>query len=193
MTTATISTTTTGLDVQTLTGDYTLDTAHSRLGFVARHAMVTKVRGSFEEFEGTAHLDFQDPTRSSAGLTIQVASITTNQKQRDEHLRTSDFFDAPTYGQITFTSTKAEVVGDDTYRLTGDLTIKDVTKPVSIDFAFTGAAKDPYGNIRVGFDGSTVIKRSDWGISWNAALETGGVMVSDKITLEFDISAIKTA
>ena len=189
----TTTTTTTGLDVQTLTGDYTIDPAHSRLGFVARHAMVTKVRGSFEEFAGTAHLDFADPTKSSAAVTIQVASITTHQKQRDDHLRTSDFFDAPTYAEITFTSTQAEVVGDDTYRLTGDLTIKDVTKPVSIDFEFTGAAKDPYGNIRVGFDGSTTIKRSDWGISWNAALETGGVMVSDKITLEFDISAIKTA
>jgi len=187
------TTITTGLEVQTLTGDYTLDPAHTRVGFVARHAMVTKVRGSFEEYAGTAHLDFQDPTKSTASVTIQVASITTNQKQRDEHLRTSDFFDAPTYPEITFTSTKAEVVGDDTYRLTGDLTIKDVTKPVSIDFEFTGAAKDPYGNIRVGFDGSTTVKRSDWGISWNAALETGGVMVSDKITLEFDISAIKNA
>jgi polyisoprenoid-binding protein YceI len=187
------TTTTTGLDVQTLTGDYTLDTAHTRIGFVARHAMVTKVRGSFEEFEGKAHLDFQDPTKSSAELTIQVASITTNQKQRDEHLRTGDFFDAPQWAEITFKSTKVEVVGDDNYRMTGDLTIKDVTKPVSIDFEFTGAAKDPYGNIRVGFDGSTTIKRSDWGISWNAALETGGVMVSDKITLEFDVSAIKNA
>ncbi|MCU1591090.1 MAG: YceI family protein [Frankiales bacterium] len=185
--------TTTALDVQTLTGDYTLDTAHTRLGFVARHAMVTKVRGTFEEFAGTAHLDFQDPTRSTAAITIQVKSINTNQAQRDEHLRTSDFFDAPTYGEITFTSKTAEVVGDDTYRLTGDLTIKDVTKPVAIDFDYTGAAKDPYGNIRVGFDGKTVIKRSDWGISWNAALETGGVMVSDKITLEFDVSAIKNA
>ncbi|GAC1442196.1 MAG: YceI family protein [Mycobacteriales bacterium] len=185
--------TTTALDLQALTGDYTLDSAHTRLGFVARHAMVTKVRGAFAEFEGTAHLDFQDPTQSSAVITVQVASISTGQNQRDEHLRTNDFFDAPTYPQITFTSTKAEKVNDDTYRLTGDLTIKDVTKPVDIDFEFTGAAKDPYGNIRAGFDGKTVIKRSDWGVSWNAALETGGVMVSDKITLEFDVSAIKNA
>jgi polyisoprenoid-binding protein YceI len=186
-------TTTTPLDVQALTGDYTLDTAHSRLGFVARHAMVTKVRGSFEDFAGTAHLDFQDPSKSTAQLTIQVKSINTQQAQRDDHLRTNDFFDAPTFPEITFTSTKAEAVSGDTYRLTGDLTIKGTTKPVAIDFEFTGAAKDPYGNIRVGFDGSTVIKRSEWGITWNAALETGGVMVSDKITLEFDISAIKNA
>ncbi|MCW2570780.1 MAG: Polyisoprenoid-binding protein [Frankiales bacterium] len=183
--------TTTGLDVQTLTGDYTLDVAHTRLGFVARHAMVTKVRGAFTEFEGSAHLDFQDPTKSTANLTISVKSITTGQNQRDDHLRTNDFFDAPTFPEITFKSTKVEALGDDNYRLIGDLTIKDVTKPVEIDFEFTGAAKDPYGNIRVGFDGKTVIKRSDWGVSWNAALETGGVMVSDKITLEFDISAIK--
>lgn len=183
----------TQLDAQALTGAYTLDPAHTRLGFVARHAMVTKVRGSFEEFAGSAHLDFQDPTSSTAELTIAVKSINTGQAQRDEHLRTNDFFDAPSFPEITFTSAKAEVVGDDSYRLTGDLTIKDVTRTVAIDFEFTGAAKDPYGNIRAGFDGKTVIKRSDWGITWNAALEAGGVMVSDKITLEFDISAIKNA
>jgi polyisoprenoid-binding protein YceI len=186
------TTTAAGLDVKDLTGDYTLDAAHTRLGFVARHAMVTKVRGAFTEFEGTAHLDFQNPAASSANLTIQVKSITTGQNQRDEHLRTNDFFDAPTFPGITFTSTGVEVDGD-TYKLTGDLTIKETTRPVTIDFEFTGAAKDPYGNIRAGFDGSTTIKRSDWGISWNAALETGGVMVSDKITLEFDVSAIKNA
>jgi polyisoprenoid-binding protein YceI len=185
-------TTATALDVKDLTGDYTLDTAHTRLGFVARHAMVTKVRGAFTEFEGAAHLDFNDPTRSSAKLTIKVASITTGQDQRDDHLRTNDFFDAPTHPEITFTSTSVAVDGE-TYKLTGDLTIKDVTKPVTIDFEFTGAAKDPYGNIRVGFDGSTTIKRSDWGVNWNAALETGGVLVSDKVTLEFDVSAIKNA
>jgi polyisoprenoid-binding protein YceI len=175
-----------------LTGDYVLDIAHSRLGFVARHAMVTKVRGAFNEFEGTAHLDGSDPAKSSASVTIDVASIDTRQPQRDDHLRTNDFFDAPTFPEITFTSTNVKVDGD-TYKLTGDLKIKDVTKPVTIDFEFTGAAKDPYGNIRAGFDGTTVIKRTDWGVSWNAALETGGVMVSDKITLEFDVSAIKNA
>jgi polyisoprenoid-binding protein YceI len=176
-----------------LSGDYVLDPTHSRLGFVARHAMVTKVRGAFEDFEAKAHLDFEDPTKSTADVTFQIASISTGQKQRDEHLRTNDFFDAPTYATGRFVSTSVKKVDDETYELTGDLTIKDVTKPVTIDFEFTGAAKDPYGNIRAGFDGTTTIKRSDWGISWNAALETGGVMVSDKITLEFDVSAIKNA
>jgi polyisoprenoid-binding protein YceI len=177
--------------IQDLTGDYTLDVAHSRIGFVARHAMVTKVRGSFKEFEGSAHLDAADPTKSSATLTVQVASIDTNNEQRDGHLRANDFFDAPTYPTITFTSTAVEATGDDTFRMTGDLTIKTTTKPVTIDFEFTGSAKDPYGNLRAGFDGKTVISRKDWGVEWNAPLETGGVLVSDKITLEFDVSAIK--
>ena len=132
----------TPLDTAALSGSYTLDPAHTRLGFVARHAMVTKVRGSFGDFAGTVTLDFQDPSKSAAELTIQVASIDTKQAQRDEHLRNNDFFDAPTFPQITFRSSKAEVVGE-TYRLTGDLTIKDVTKPVAIDFEYSGAARDP--------------------------------------------------
>jgi len=175
-----------------LTGDYVLDVAHSRLGFVARHAMVTKVRGAFNEFEGTAHLDSSDPSKSSATLTIDVASVDTRQPQRDDHLRTNDFFDASTFPKITFVSTAVEQVDDETFRMTGDLTIKAVTRPVSIDFEYTGSATDPYGNERVGFEGSTVINRKDFGVNFNAVLETGGVMVSEKITLEFEISAIKT-
>ena len=186
-------TTTTTTAVQELTGDYTLDPTHTRLGFVARHAMVTKVRGSFTEFAGTAHLDFQDPTNSSAQLTIQVPSISTGNGQRDDHLRTNDFFDAPTYPEITFVSTAVEVKDEESFRLVGDLTIKGVTKSVGIDFELTGTAKDPFGNTRVGFDGKTVINRTDWGVNFNAALETGGVLVSEKITLEFDVSAIKNA
>jgi polyisoprenoid-binding protein YceI len=175
-----------------ITGDYVLDAAHSTLGFVARHAMVTKVRGAFNDFEGTAHLDGNDPSKSYASVSIDVASIDTRQAQRDEHLRTNDFFDAPAFPKITFASTAVEKVNDATFRMTGDLTIKDVTKPVSINFDYNGSATDPYGNQRVGFEGSTVINRRDFGVSFNAALETGGVMVSDKITLEFEISAIKT-
>jgi polyisoprenoid-binding protein YceI len=174
-----------------LTGDYQFDVAHSRLGFVARHAMVTKVRGAFNEFDGTARLDFADPSKSSARVTINVASVDTRSAQRDEHLRTNDFFDAPNFPQITFVSTAVEQVDDATYRLTGDLTIKGVTKQVTVEFEYGGAAKDPYGNLRVGFDGSATINRKDFGVNFNAALETGGVMVSDKINLEFEISAIK--
>ena len=177
----------------TLTGSYVIDPTHSRIGFIARHAMVTKVRGTFNEFEGTAQLDAENPAASTAELTIQVASIDTGQAQRDEHLRTNDFFDAPTHPQITFKSTGVQLVSEDTFALTGDLTIKGTTKPVTVSFEHTGVATDVYGNVRAGFEGSAIINRKDWGIAWNAALETGGVLVSEKITLEFDISAIRSA
>jgi len=154
--------------------------------------MVTKVRGAFNDFEGTAHLDGNDPSKSYASVSIEVASVDTRQPQRDDHLRTNDFFDAPAYPKITFASTAVEKVTDETFRMTGDLTIKDVTKSVSIDFEYNGSATDPYGNQRVGFEGSTVVNRKDFGVNFNAVLETGGVMVSEKITLEFEISAIKT-
>lgn len=175
----------------TLSGTYSLDPTHTRLGFVARHAMVTKVRGSFAEFEGTATLDFEDPSRSSASVTFQVASINTNQAQRDAHLRTNDFFDAPTYPTATFTSTAVRVVDDTTFEMTGDLTLKGVTRPVTITWESTGTATDPYGNLRAGFEGRATINRKDWGITYNAALETGGVLISDKIQLELDVSAIR--
>lgn len=183
---------TTVLAPSDLSGTYAIDPSHSRIGFVARHAMVTKVRGAFNDVAGTAVLDFAAPERSSAEVAIEVTSIDTRNGQRDEHLRTNDFFDASSFPQIVFRSTAAERAGD-VFRLTGNLTIKDVTKPVSIDFEHTGAAKDPYGNTRVGFEGTTSLNRSDYGVTFNAALETGGVLVSEKITLEFEISAVKTS
>lgn len=176
---------------QSLTGTYTLDPTHSRIGFVARHAMVTKVRGAFTDFAGTATLDADDPGRSQVELTLEVASIDTRNAQRDEHLRANDFFDAGTYPQIRFVSTAAEKLDEESYRLTGDLTIKDVTRAVTVDFEFSGSAVDPFGNFRLGFEGRTVVSRKDWGLTWNAALDAGGVLVSDKITLEFDVSAIR--
>jgi polyisoprenoid-binding protein YceI len=176
---------------ESLTGTYDIDPAHSRLGFVARHAMVTKVRGQFRDFSGTLHLDAEDPTRSTAEVTIQVASLTTAQDQRDEHLRGADFFDVEQYPTITFRSTSAERLSDDTYRLTGDLTIRGVTRPVAIDFEHTGSARDPFGNFRTGFEGRTQVNRKDWGLTWNVALETGGILVSDKVSLELDVSAVR--
>jgi len=176
-----------------LSGTYTLDPSHTRIGFVARHAMVTKVRGQFNEFEGAAVVDASDFSRSSAQLTIQAASIDTRNEQRDGHLRSNDFLAMDDFPQITFTSTGVAQTGTTSLELTGDLTIKDVTRSVTVPFEFEGAATDPFGNLRVGFEGSLVINRKDFGITWNAALETGGVLVSDKITLEFEISAIKTA
>jgi polyisoprenoid-binding protein YceI len=185
--------TTTATDFTTLTGTYTIDTAHSRVGFVARHAMVTKVRGAFNEFEGTAVIDGANPENSSVNVTLQVASVDTRNEQRDGHLRTNEFLDAEKYPTITFTSTAIAYEGGNDFVVTGDLTIKDVTKSISFPLEFQGAAKDPFGNDRIGFEGSVVINRKDWGVSWNAALETGGVLVSEKVTLEFEISAIKTA
>jgi polyisoprenoid-binding protein YceI len=176
----------------TATGNYTIDPAHSRIGFVARHAMVTKVRGSFNEFEGSGYFDAENPTNSHLTLTIQAASIDTRNADRDGHLRSNDFFDMENHPQITFTSTAVEVVESDHYRVTGDLTIKGVTKPVIVDFEFTGSAVDPFGNHRIGLEGTTIINRKDWGVNWNAPLEAGGVLVSEKVTLEFEVSAIRT-
>lgn len=180
-------------DLTTLTGTYSLDPVHSRIGFSARHAMVTKVRGAFNEFTGTAVVDGAEPSLSSVQVVIETASIDTRNEQRDGHLRTGDFLEVEKFSQITFASTAVEQLDPETYRVTGDLTIKDVTKPVSIDLSYEGAAKDPYGNERIGFEGSVAINRSDWGVNFNAALETGGVLVSEKINLEFEISAIKNS
>jgi polyisoprenoid-binding protein YceI len=172
------------------TGTFTLDPTHSRIGFVARHAMVTKVRGSFNEFEGSVTVA-DSLADSTASLVIKVDSIDTRNEQRDGHLRGNDFLDIATFPEITFSSTSVEVVDEATLRVTGDLTIKGTTKPVTIDFSYEGNAVDPYGNLRVGFEGSVVINRKDWGVTWNVALEAGGVLVSDKITLEFEVSAIR--
>jgi polyisoprenoid-binding protein YceI len=176
-----------------ITGDYTLDPAHTRLGFSARHAMVTTVRGAFERFTGSAHLDADNPANSSATLEIEVASVSTGNADRDAHLRSADFFDAEKHPSITFVSTSARKTGDDTYVLAGDLTVKGVTKPVEIEFEHTGANGDPWGGFRLGFEGKTTINRKDWGLVWNVAIETGGILVSEKVKLEFDISAVKNA
>ncbi|MEU7341788.1 YceI family protein [Streptomyces sp. NPDC007074] len=180
-------------DLTALTGEYTIDPAHSTIGFVARHAMVTNVKGSFKDFEGSLHLDGSDPSRSTATLDVKMDSIDTGSADRDTHLKSSDFFKTDEFPAMTFRSTKAEALGGDDYRITGELSILGTTKPLSIDLEFNGSAKDPFGNERVGFEGKAEILRSEWGLTWNAALETGGVLVSDKIKLNFDISAIKNA
>ncbi|MFF3978901.1 YceI family protein [Streptomyces sp. NPDC001828] len=176
-----------------LSGTYTIDPAHSSIGFTVRHAMVTNVRGSFTEHEGTLTLDGSNPANATASIDVKIASVDTGIADRDAHLRSGDFFDAERFPQMSFRSTEARELGGDKYRIIGDLTIKDVTRPLSIDLEFNGTATDPYGNERVGFEGGAEILRSDWGLTWNAALETGGVMVSDKVKLTFDISAIKSA
>jgi polyisoprenoid-binding protein YceI len=184
------TTATTGLEQ--LTGTYDIDASHSTLEFAAKHAMVTTVRGRFGDFSGTLHLDGADPARSRAEVTIKVDSLDSRSDQRDAHLRSADFFDVETYPEITFTSTRAAAgKGDGEYRLWGDLTIKGVTREVGLELAFTGSAVDPWGGNRVGFEGRTTVNRKDWGLSWNVALEAGGILVGEKVKLSLDIAAVK--
>ncbi|MCX4883784.1 MULTISPECIES: YceI family protein [unclassified Streptomyces] len=180
-------------DLTALTGDYSIDAAHSTIGFTVRHAMVTNVKGKFLDFSGSLHLDGSAPAASKASLDVKMESIDTGSADRDGHLKSADFFKTEEFPTMTFRSTSAESLGGDDYRITGDLEILGTTRPITIDLEFNGAAKDPFGNERVGFEGKAEILRSEWGLTWNAALETGGVLVSDKIKLNFDISAIKNA
>ena len=168
-------------------GIFNIDPSHSRIGFSARHAMVTKVRGSFNEYTGSGTIE---DGAGSLHIEINVASIDTRSADRDGHLQSPDFFDAANFPKITFTSTSIKDAGSDKVVVEGDLTIKDVTKSISIEFEYTGTATDPYGNARFGFEGASEINRKDFGLVWNAVLETGGVIVSENIKLEFEISAI---
>lgn len=174
-----------------LTGQYMIDEANTRIGFAARYAMVTSVRGGFTEFHGTATLDGGDPARSSILVIMNTASLNTGQNQRDDHLRSPDFLDVETYPEIVFHSTGVHPTIDDHYLLHGDLTICGVTRQVSIEIAFTGTSTDHLGHELAGFEGSTTISRADFGLTWNAILETGGVLVGDEIDLHFDVALIR--
>ncbi|MFC4119626.1 YceI family protein [Nonomuraea zeae] len=178
-------TTTTELDE--LTGDYVLDPASTRIGFVARHTVGGRVRGRFGEFEGSARLDGADPSKSSARLTIRAASIQTGNPQRDRHL-SAGFLGADDHPAISFTSTEVQKAGRTGFKVTGALTIRGVTKPVTLDVELTGAESDPSGGVRVGFAGSVTVSRKAWGVNWNAATTA---MVSDKVTLEFEVAAVR--
>ncbi|MGW0545982.1 YceI family protein [Streptomyces altiplanensis] len=170
-----------------LTGDYVLDTAHTHIGFVARHTMATRVRGQFDEFEGGAHLDGDHPSKSSARLLIQAKSIQTRNRQRDDLLR-GMFLDTDSHPAITFTSAEVEQVDETNYKVIGDLTLHGTTRPVTVDVELTGGGSGPQGDFRVGFKGSVTIDRNDWGVNWNAAT---AVLVSPKVVLEFDVTAIR--
>ncbi len=174
-----------------LSGTYVLDNSHTEIGWTARHAMVTKVRGSFTDFEGTA-VTGANLEGAKIDVTIQAASIDTGNADRANHLRSGDFFDVENYPTITFASTEVTGAGE-TLHVVGDLTIKDVTRPVEIDFDYEGGAVDPFGNERVGLSGAVQVNRKDFGLVWNAALETGGVLVSENVNLVFEVSAIKQA
>lgn len=172
-------------------GHWTIDPVHSRIGFVARHMMVTKVRGTFKEFEGDVTVP-ENPLESKVRVVVQMASIDTGNADRDGHLRTNDFFDVTQYPTMTFESTGIEE-DDGSYKLHGDLTLRGVTKPVTFDVEFEGVTGDPWGGTRAGFSATTTINRKDWGVEWNAPLETGGVMVGDKVQIEVDVQMVKDA
>jgi len=179
-------------DYSEYNGTWTIDPSHTRVGFVARHAMVTKVRGAFEDVAGTIVVDGRNPSGSTASVAVQLASVNTGSPDRDAHLRSPDFFDVEVNKEMTFASTTVKQDGD-SFVLLGDLTIKGVTRPVEIEFEPTGVATDPFGNVRAGFEGEAELSRKEFGLVWNVALEAGGVLVSDKIKIQLDVSAIQTA
>ena len=174
-----------------LTGEWAIDPAHSRIGFSVRHAMVTTVRGAFTEYDSRLYLDGYRPERSQAHIVINVGSVDTGVQQRDAHLVSPDFFDAARHPRMSFRSTGVEVVSRDLYRMSGGLTIKGVTRPVVLDLTYIGHVIDPFGFDRIGFDGTTTINRSDWGLTYDARLATGGALVSEKVRLQFDIAVIR--
>ncbi|RNG26416.1 YceI family protein [Streptomyces botrytidirepellens] len=174
-----------------LTGEWIIDAAHSRIGFSVRHAMVTTVRGAFTEYESLLYFDGRNPARSRAEIVLSSASVDTGVEQRDAHLMSRDFLDARAYPRISFRSREVELAGQDVYRMTGDLTMRDATRPVVLELTYIGHVTDPFGDERVGFDGTTTINRSDWGLTYSAKLAQGGAMVSEKVRLQFDIAAIR--
>ncbi|GGK81943.1 YceI family protein [Ornithinimicrobium pekingense] len=174
-----------------LSGTWVFDPGHTRVGFSARHAMVTTVRGTFTDVSGVIVLDAGDLASSSVEVRLSAASITTNNAQRDEHLRSPDFFDVETYPDITFRSSTVDEVDQDSFMVVGDLTIRDVTRQVAIPIALLGVQRDQLGNLRAGFEATRRLDRRDFGLHWNMPLDAGGLLISEKVTLEFEISAIK--
>jgi polyisoprenoid-binding protein YceI len=168
-------------------GTYTLDVSHSSIGFVVKHLMVSKTRGTFTGFSGTVVIA-EDPTQSSVQVDVDVASIETRDEKRDGHLRSADFFDVETYPTMTFRSTSVKPAGDE-WIVDGDLTVHGVTGPLQLKVAFEGAANTPWGGQAIGFSAKGEVNREDFGLTWNQALETGGVLVGKKATIEIDAEA----
>ncbi|MGC4865809.1 YceI family protein [Micromonospora sp. DT53] len=173
-------------------GTYALDVAHKRVGFVARHMMVSKVRGEFKEATATITVA-EDPLQSSVAATIQAASVDTTQTDRDAHLRGPEFLDAEKFPTLEFRSTGVKSRSGSEFVLTGELTIKDVTRPVELEVEFEGVGRSPFGQDIFGFSASTEIDREEFGLTWNVALETGGVLVSRKIKIEIEGEAVRQA
>jgi polyisoprenoid-binding protein YceI len=171
-------------------GTFVLDKAHTRIGFVAKHLMVAKVRGQFTDFAGSVTVA-DNPVDSTAEGTVQVASITTGSPDRDAHLRSGDFFDIETYPVMTFTGARVVGMSGATFRVVGDLTIKGITRQVEFDVEFDGVARDPWGGERIALTATTEIDREDFGMTWNVALESGGVLVGRKVKLEIEAEAVR--
>jgi len=172
-------------------GTWAIDTSHSTVEFVVRHMMVSKVRGRFADFGGAIQIT-DDPALSSVEVTMQAASIDSHDRARDDHLRSPDFLAVDEYPELTFRSTKVEGGGAE-WRVTGDLTIKGVTRPVVLDVEYNGVSKDPWGGERAGFSATTEIDREEFGLTWNVAIETGGVVVGKKVKIELEIEAVRQA
>ncbi len=170
-------------------GVWTVDASHSTIGFVARHLMVTKVRGRFASFSGTLTIA-DDPFASKVEASVDIASVATGDDTRDGHIKSADFFDAETFPNMTLVSTGIDKDGSD-YVLHTDLTIKGITKPVDFELQFDGVSGDPWGGTRAGFSAEAEVNRKDWGLAWNVALETGGVLVGEKVKIQLDIQAVK--
>ena len=168
-----------------------IDRSHSVIGFTAKHFMVTTVRGQFLDFDGTVEVEGSDHRTLKAEAVIKTASVTTNTKQRDDHLRSADFFDSETYPEMRFVSTAVEQKGGEEYIVKGDLTIKDVTRPIELNATVEGTFNDPYGNERTGVTLRGEINREDWGLTYNQVLEAGAVMVSKTIKLEIEVAVLR--
>jgi polyisoprenoid-binding protein YceI len=186
-----MTTTTTGTALDATTGTWDIDPSHTRLGFAAKHAMVTTVRGQFDVFRGTLVLDGADPVASAASVDIDASSFSSGSADRDAHVRSADFLDVETFPRLTFEATQVRRLDADRFVMVGDLTIRDTTRPVEITAELEGVTTDPFGNDRIGFSGTATISRKDFGLTWNVALEAGGVLVSDKVRLTLDVSAIR--
>jgi polyisoprenoid-binding protein YceI len=172
---------------------WTLDPTHSELGFKIKHLMITNVTGKFGNFDVKVQSPGDDFSSADIAATIDVASISTNNEQRDGHLRTGDFFETEKFPKMKFRSTGIKKLGDDEFELTGELTIKDVTKPVKLAVELGGVSKDPWGNTKAGFSFKGKLNRTDWGLNYNAALETGGILLSEEVKLEGEIQLVKQA
>jgi polyisoprenoid-binding protein YceI len=173
-------------------GVYAIDPMHSTVEFIGRHLMITKVRGRFTDVSGTITID-DEPEKSHVEVELQVASVDTGIPDRDGHLRSADFFDADEFPTITFKSTKVEAGKSGTWDVTGDLTVRDVTRPITLEVDFDGANASPMGDERIAFSAAAEVDREDWGLTWNVALETGGVLVGKKIRIELNVQAVAAA